>query len=77
MGIVKCSCYFLTTFDDVTPSARNIIFIKEHNNIIFEKALWMTNSLWVIYKGIILPMCVYSLDQRPSASISRNLIPKV
>jgi hypothetical protein len=35
VGVVKCSCYFLTTFDDATPSRPNNILIADHNNIIF------------------------------------------
>jgi hypothetical protein len=35
VGVVKCSSYFLTTFDDATPSRYDIILITDHDNIIF------------------------------------------
>lgn len=79
MGIVKCPCYFLSTFDDVTPSRSVRIVIADHNIIIFIRVLCNQLSFFCVpYTSLVMRFVPYRnlyqvLREKPSLFRQKQL----
>jgi hypothetical protein len=70
VSIVKCPCYFLSTFGERTPFIPDRIVIADHNNIIFIKVLCNQISFFVCLEGTLMQYVKKGRDHLSCAFVS-------